>query len=74
MSKYVNKIVLSNNFIIRYQKWDGTSMHQVPSLKPSFDGNININKIREFAGHEDERTSLSSYCFDRATSVETEKS
>lgn len=32
-----------------------------------FDGHININRIREIAGHEDERTSLNNYCFDRAS-------
>lgn len=30
-----------------------------------FDGNININRIREIAVHEDERRSLNNYCFDR---------
>ncbi len=34
---------------------------------------ININKIREIAGHEDERTSLNNYCFNRSTDIETEK-
>ena len=38
-----------------------------------FDGNVNINKIREIAGHEDEKTSLNNYCFDRTVDVETEK-
>ncbi len=38
-----------------------------------FDANININKIREIAGHEDEKTSLNNYCFDRSIDKETEK-
>lgn len=38
-----------------------------------FDKGININKIREIAGHEDERTSLNNYCFDRNTDTENEK-
>lgn len=38
-----------------------------------FDGGLNINKIREIAGHEDERTSLNNYCFDRKTDNDTEK-
>ena len=38
-----------------------------------FDMGVNINKVREIAGHEDERTSLHNYCFDRNTDVETEK-
>lgn len=38
-----------------------------------FDGGLNINKIREIAGHEDERTSLKNYCFDRSLDIEVEK-
>ncbi len=38
-----------------------------------FDGNININKIREIAGHEDEKTSLNSYCFNRSDNKEVEE-
>ncbi|MFT3985868.1 MAG: site-specific integrase, partial [Lachnospiraceae bacterium] len=38
-----------------------------------FDNGSNINKIREIAGHEDERTSLNNYCFDRRSDEETEK-
>ncbi len=38
-----------------------------------FDGNININRIREIAGHEDEKTSLNNYCFDRVTNKEVEE-
>lgn len=34
---------------------------------------MNINKIREIAGHEDEKTSLNNYCFDRKTDNDTEK-
>jgi len=30
-----------------------------------FDCGININTIREQAGHEDEKTSLNNYCFDQ---------
>lgn len=32
-----------------------------------FDQKININTIREQAGHEDEQTSLNNYCFDQNT-------
>ena len=38
-----------------------------------FDIKLNINKIRQIAGHEDERTSLNNYCFDRNTDMETEE-
>ena len=31
-----------------------------------FDSGININTIKEQAGHEDERTSLYNYCFDQS--------
>jgi len=34
---------------------------------------ININTIREYVGHEDERTTYHNYCFDRS-SDEDEKS
>lgn len=37
-----------------------------------FDSGLNINKIREMAGHEDERTSLNNYCFDRKADKDTE--
>ena len=29
------------------------------------DGRVNIDTIREMAGHADERTTLNSYCYDR---------
>lgn len=38
-----------------------------------FDNGLNINKIREIAGHEDEKTSLNNYCFDRRIDSDTEK-
>ena len=38
-----------------------------------FDNGVNINRIREIAGHEDERTSLNNYCFDRRADSVTEK-
>ena len=31
---------------------------------------MNINTIREMAGHEDERTTFKNYCFDRSTEHE----
>lgn len=34
---------------------------------------LNICKIREIAGHEDEKTTLNSYCFDRHKEPETEE-
>ena len=38
-----------------------------------YDGGLNINKIREIAGHEDERTTLNNYCFDRSIDRDTEE-
>lgn len=34
------------------------------------DGGVNINAIRELVGHADERTTYSSYCYDRKTKSE----
>ena len=34
------------------------------------DAGININTIRSYAGHADEKTTYFNYCFDRATDVE----
>lgn len=38
-----------------------------------FDANLNINTIREMAGHESEQTSLRNYCFDRSERTEMEQ-
>lgn len=38
-----------------------------------FDKGLNVDAIRELAGHEDERTSLNNYCFNRKNTAETEK-
>lgn len=37
------------------------------------DGGINIDFIREQVGHNDEKTTYESYCFNRATQNETQK-
>ena len=34
------------------------------------DAGININTIRSYAGHADERTTYFNYCFDRAPDTE----
>lgn len=36
------------------------------------DAGININEIRKIVGHEDERTTLKNYCFNRKNQVENE--
>lgn len=43
------------------------------NISSLFDGNINISKIREIAGYEDEKTSLNSYCFNRSDNKEIEE-
>lgn len=37
-----------------------------------FDNNMNIDTIRETAGHADERTSLNNYCFNQDDTTELE--
>ena len=37
------------------------------------DGNVNVNSVREMAGHRDERTTLSNYYFDRSLDEEKKK-
>ena len=37
------------------------------------DGNVNVNSVREMAGHRDERTTLSNYYFDRSSDEEKKK-
>jgi len=34
------------------------------------DGGVNINTVRQIAGHKDERTTLNNYCFDRSDNKE----
>jgi len=54
---------------------DRKSSHKIRKtyISSLFDNGLNINKIREIAGHEDEKTSLNNYCFDRNTDNDTEK-
>lgn len=37
------------------------------------DAGVNIDEVRRFAGHSDERTTFGNYCFNRETSEETKK-
>lgn len=34
------------------------------------DGGVNINTVRQYAGHKDERTTLGNYCYDRSSDEE----
>lgn len=51
------------------------SNHKIRKTKISsmFDQQININTIKEQAGHEDERTCLKNYCFDQNDDLEKER-
>ncbi|WP_027294254.1 MULTISPECIES: tyrosine-type recombinase/integrase [Robinsoniella] len=51
------------------------SMHKIRKtyISALIDGNININEIRKQVGHEDERTTLRNYCFNRYTRNQTEE-
>ena len=48
------------------------SSHKVRKtvISALIDGNVNINSIREMAGHCDERTTYSNYCYDRSSAPE----
>ena len=68
LTKYLEDLCLSCSITIK-------SNHKIRKTKISsmFDHGININTIREQAGHEDERTSLKNYCFDQNDDYEKEK-
>lgn len=50
----------------------GTHKIRKTYISSLLDGGININEIRKQVGHEDERTTLKNYCFNRKTSIENE--
>lgn len=51
------------------------STHKVrkTAISTLIDLGLNINEVREIAGHEDEKTTLNNYCFNRKNKNETEK-
>lgn len=61
-SKYLYDLCISSGIVAK-------SSHKIRKtyISSLFDQGININTIREQAGHEDERTSLNNYCFDQNT-------
>ena len=61
-SKYLYDLCISSGVVAK-------SSHKIRKtyISSLFDQGININTIREQAGHEDERTSLNNYCFDQNT-------
>lgn len=68
LTKYLEDLCLSSGITNK-------SNHKIRKTKISamFDHGININTIREQAGHEDERTSLNNYCFDQKGDKEKER-
>lgn len=59
-SKYLYDLCVSSGVVAK-------SSHKIRKtyISSLFDKGVNINTIREQAGHEDERTSLNNYCFDQ---------
>lgn len=57
----------------RYCDINEKSMHKIRKTYVSalIDANININYIREQVGHEDERTTYNSYCYNRKSENQT---
>ena len=54
-----------------YCKWMGTEHKSSHKARKTFvsaalDGGINLNTVREAVGHQDERTTLQSYLYDRS--------
>ena len=49
------------------------SMHKIRKtyISTLIDAGVNIDEVRRFAGHSDERTTYGNYCFNRETSKET---
>lgn len=60
LTKYLEDLCLSSGITNK-------SNHKIRKtmISSMFDSGININTIKEQAGHEDERTSLHNYCFDQ---------
>ena len=58
----------------RYAGISDKSMHKIRKsyISSLLDAGININEIRKQVGHEDERTTLHNYCFNRSTDEQTE--
>ena len=50
------------------------STHKVRKsyISTLLDAGININEVRKQVGHEDERTTLHNYCFNRSERIENE--
>lgn len=61
--------------LCNYAGVDNKSNHKIRKtyISSLFDSGVNINTIREQAGHEDEKTSLNNYCFDQKDVSEREK-
>jgi len=64
LSKYLQELCISCDIVPK-----GNHKIRKTQISRMFDSGININTIREQAGHEDERTSLNNYCFDQNTDI-----
>jgi len=62
--KYCNHIGISEKSMHKIRKT------YISTLLDS--NNVNINTIRSLVGHEDERTTLNSYCFNRKSDLQTQ--
>ena len=56
-------------------KMDVKSSHKIRKtyISTLIDSGLNIDAIRRFAGHSDERTTYGNYCYNRLTDAQTEK-
>lgn len=68
LTKYLGELCLSSGVTNK-------SNHKVRKTQISamFDHGINLNTIREHAGHEDERTTYNNYCFDQQDDSEKKR-
>lgn len=55
--------------------FEGKGMHKIRKtfISMLIDSGININEIRKQVGHEDEKTTYKSYCFNRMSDIQTEE-
>lgn len=67
ITRYLEKLCANTGIINK-------SNHKIRKtyISSLFDHGLNIDTIRQQAGHEDERTSLNNYCFDQRTNKEIE--
>ena len=70
-----------NSIIVRIRKYCNhisiptKGMHKIrkSSISTLLDAGLNLNEVRKQVGHEDERTTLHNYCFNRNVESQNEK-